>query len=181
MAHTSTHTTMVTALFRDRAGAERAWRAAIALGYTSDDINLMLAKETGERLFGPMPVSALGAKAAQAADEPPTAEKLGGPTGGHVGMIAPVLAAVGTLLLIPSGIIAAGPIAIALSAAGAVGLAGGLITALTNWGVPTQRIELYERGIRDGGVLMGVTPRSEKDARELVLRWSESGGELVHS
>ena len=175
-------TKMVTGLFRDRASADRAWRAAIDLGYKREDINLMLSEETRERMFGGEQNTGLSAKAAEAAEEPTAgAEKVGGPTGGNIGMIAPVLAAVGTLLLIPGGIIAAGPVAIALGAAGAVGVAGGVIAALTDWGVPKGRVELYEAGIRKGGVLIGVKPRSEDDAQELANVWKASGGELVHS
>ncbi len=173
---------MVTGLFSERADAERAWRAAVDLGYRSDDINLMLSEDTRTRMFAGEQGAGLGAKAAEAAKEPTKgAEKIGGPTGGHVGMIAPVLAAVGTLLLIPGGIIAAGPVAIALGAAGAVGVAGGLVAALTDWGVPKGRVELYEAGIREGGVLIGVKPRSEQDAKKLAEAWKASGGELVHS
>jgi hypothetical protein len=173
---------MVTGLFKDRSSAERAWRAAVDLGYRSDDINLMLSEESRAQMFGSEQSAGLSAKAAEAAETPSkAAEKMGGPTGGHVGMIAPVLAAVGTLLLIPGGVIAAGPVAIALGAAGAVGVAGGLVAALTNWGVPKSRIELYESGIRNGGVLIGVKPRSEEDANKLVEQWKASGGELVHS
>jgi hypothetical protein len=142
----------------------------------------MLSEETRERMFGAEHTAGLSAKAAEAAEEPTKgAEKVGGPTGGHMGMIAPVLAAVGTLLLIPGGIIAAGPVAIALGAAGAVGVAGGIIAALTDWGVPKGRVELYEAGIRDGGVLIGVKPRSEDDAKHLIDAWKAGGGQLVHS
>ncbi|MGH8176353.1 MAG: hypothetical protein ACREV5_08845 [Steroidobacter sp.] len=173
---------MVTGLFSERADAERAWRAAVDLGYRRDDISLMLSEETRTRMFAGEQGVGLSAKAAEAAKEPAKgAGKIGGPTGGHVGMIAPVLAAVGTLLLIPAGIIAAGPIAIALGAAGAVGVAGGLVAALTDWGVPKGRVELYEAGIREGGVLIGVKPRSEQDTKKLVEAWTACGGELVHS
>jgi hypothetical protein len=34
---------------------------------------------------------------------------------------------------------------------------------------------------RAGGILIGVKPRSEQDASNLVREWQASGGELVHS
>jgi hypothetical protein len=174
--------TIVTGLFKDRASAERAWRSALELGYRSGDVSLMLAEETRAQMFGERAAAGLGARAAEAAEDPAKgAEQIGGPTGGAIGTIAPVLAAVGTLLLIPGGIVAAGPVAIALTAAGAVGVAGGVIAALTDWGIPKSRLELYEAGIRDGGVLMGVKPRTQEHAQQLATRWRESGGEAVHT
>ena len=174
-------THLVTGLFRDRERAERAWRVALDLGYESADMNLMLAEETRKQMFGEYAAAGLSAKAAEAAEEPAKgAKELGGPTGGAVGTLAPVLAAVGTLLLIPGGIVAAGPAAIALTAAGAVGVAGGVIAALTDWGIPKGRLELYENGIRDGGVLMGVKAKSPDKAEQLANLWRESGGESVH-
>ena len=175
---------MVTGLFNSRDGAECAYRFAIELGgYERTDIDVVMSDETRQRFFSsePQPDTELSGKV----NEPTTgstklADELGGPTGGAVGTIAPVLAAVGTLVLIP-GIAVAGPIAVALAAAGAVGLAGGLIGALTNWGIPEDRIHQYEMGIRDGGILLGVRPRSPGDARELERRWKLCGGELVHS
>lgn len=173
---------VVTGLFKDRENAELGWRAAIDLGYDKDDINLVLSEETRGQFFpGRGAASELSQEARKAADEPAAgAEELGGPTGGTIGTIAPALAAVGALMLIPGGIVAAGPIAIALTAGGAVGVTGGLIGALTNWGISKGRVELYEEGIRKGGVLMGVKTHSEGDAERLAKRWQESGGELVH-
>ena len=85
-------------------------------------------------------------------------------------------------MLVPAlSVFAAGPSAVALTAAGAVGLAGALIGALTKWGIPKRRIEEYEQGIREGGILMGVKSRSEEDAGQLVREWQASGAELVHS
>jgi hypothetical protein len=79
------------------------------------------------------------------------------------------------------GFVVAGPVAAALAAAGGVGLVGGLVGALTNWGIPDERIEHYESGLRRGGILMGVTPRSEEDAVYFEQQWRASGGEHVHS
>jgi len=174
---------MVTGLFNSRDGAECAYRSAVELGYEKSDINLVMSDATREQFFSrerPAETELSGK-----VTEPPTgstklADELGGPTGGAIGTIAPVLAAVGTLALIP-GIAFVGPIAVALGAAGAVGLAGGLIGALANWGIPKDRIHEYETGIRGGGILLGVKPRCDDDARELERRWKACGAELVHS
>jgi hypothetical protein len=176
---------MVTGLFANRADAERAYGYAAALGHDSADISVLMSDATRQQLFNERPGqdTALASKAADAAESAPTAkDNLGGPVGGTMGTLAPVLAAVGTLLLIPGlGIVAAGPVAIALTAAGAVGVAGGLIGAMTQWGVPKNRVEEYEAGIREGNILLGVKALSEQDARQLVQQWQASGGRHLHS
>jgi hypothetical protein len=176
---------MVTGLFTNRENAELAYRSATRLGYQNSDIDVLMSEETRNRYFpaGHDTKTDLSSNATKdAAEDGKSADDLGGPAGGTIGTIAPALAGVGTLLLVPVlGVLAAGPIAIALTAAGAVGLAGALIGALAKWGIPKRRIEEYEQGIRAGGILMGVKPRSEKDASDLVQEWQASGGELVHS
>jgi hypothetical protein len=53
-----------------------------------------------------------------------------------------------------------GPIAAALTG-GAIGAAGGgLLGALIGYGIPEDQVRRYETGIREGNIVMGVTPRS---------------------
>ena len=177
------HSGVVTGLFRSRDGAECGFQSAVELGYEESDINVVMADETRQQFFSSEPQD--NSQLSDKVSEPTTgttklADELGGPTGGAMGTIAPVLAAVGTLALIP-GIAFVGPIAVALVAASAVGLAGGLIGALTNWGIPEDRVHQYETGIRGGGILLGVQARSDDDAGELERRWKACGAELVHS
>jgi hypothetical protein len=176
---------MVTGLFTNEQSAERGYRSATQLGYENSEIDVLMSEETRNQYFSPghdtkTDLSSNATKDASKGGK--SADDLGGPTGGTIGTIAPALAGVGAVLLVPVlGVFAAGPIAVALTAAGAVGLAGALIGALTKWGIPERRIEEYEQGIRAGGILMGVKPRSDKDASNLVREWQASGGELVHS
>jgi hypothetical protein len=170
---------MVTGLFTTRDSAERAFRAALELGYKDADINLVMSDETRERYFS-SGGSRIDDKATESADKPASGNELGGPAGGTMGTLAPVFAAVGTLLLVP-GILIAGPVAVALTAAGAVGVAGGMVGLLQDWGVPKGRLEQYETAIRNGNILIGVKPRSEDDARELERRFAASGGVAIDS
>ena len=55
-----------------------------------------------------------------------------------------------------------------------------LIGALTHWGIPIKRVEHYEAGLREGGVLMGVKPRSDEDTKHFVECWNASGGEHIY-
>ncbi|MDB5860613.1 MAG: hypothetical protein JWQ76_4302, partial [Ramlibacter sp.] len=78
------------------------------------------------------------------------------------------------------GLVIAGPAAAALAGAGAGAAAGGLLGALVGWGIPEERVKHYEQGIKEGGILMGVKPRSEDDARYFSQEWKNSKGEHVY-
>src|SRR3979490_1796959 len=157
---------MVTGLFTNKESAERGYRSATRLGYENSDIDVLMSEETRNRYFAPghdtkTDLSSNATK--DAAEDGKSAEALGGPAGGTIGTIAPALAGVGALLLVPVlGVLAAGPIAVDLSAAGAVGLAGALIGALTKWGIPERRIQQNDLRIRAGGILIGVKARCDQ-------------------
>jgi hypothetical protein len=165
----------VTALFSSTDAAERGYRAARALGYEDADINVVTSDATRDRLLADSGHPNLSNDAAESKDNPAKGADLGGPTGGTLGTIAPVIAAVGAAVLVP-GLVLAGPIAIALIAAGAVGLAGGLIGALKDWGIPQDRVKEYESAVRKGAILVGVKTRSDEDAQKLEQQWRAEGG-----
>lgn len=48
--------------------------------------------------------------------------------------------------------------------AGAGGITGGIIAALVGLGMLEERASLYEKGVKDGKIVMGVRPRNEEDA-----------------
>jgi hypothetical protein len=167
----------VTGVFRNTQQVERAYETAVARGYVIGDVNVVMSEETRHRLYAePSPVtSEIGKKSAEGAE-------LGGPTGGRVGIAISIVAAVGAALVLPGlGLVAAGPIAVALAGAGAAGLAAALISALADWGLPEERLREYERAIGDGGILMGVRTRSLDDAQQIAMAWKEIGGQQVHS
>ena len=178
--YTSSTTTgqpgMVTGLFRDRDSAERAYRSVTERGYGRDDVNLIMSDDTRKRYFsGGGTQTELGSKAAEGAG-------VGGAIGGTLGAIAAALAAVGTSIAIPGlGIVVAGPLAAALAGAGAGGLTGGLVGALIGAGIPEERVKHYESGIKEGGILMGVKPRSREDADYFNQSWRQANGEQVYS
>jgi hypothetical protein len=165
---------MVTGMFRDRDSAERAYNALPARGYSERDINVAMSDETRKRYFADGTETELGNKAAEGAG-------VGGAVGATIGAIGAAIAAVGTSLVIPGlGIVIAGPAAAALAGAGAGGVTGGLIGALVGWGIPEERIKHYEEGIKQGGIVMGVTPRSDADAEYIEREWRNSRGEHVY-
>ena len=43
--------------------------------------------------------------------------------------------------------------------------------ALIGWGIPEERVKRYEEGIKQGGILMSVKPRSAEDAEHFERTW----------
>ena len=175
---------VMTGLFPDRDSAERAYQGVIDRGYSKDDVDLVMSDQTRQRHFGSNPSTAgttgstkdteLGSKAAEGAG-------IGAGIGGAVGAIAAAVAAVGTSIALPGlGLVIAGPVAAALAGAGAGGATGGLLGALIGWGIPEERVKQYETGIQQGGILMGVRPRSEEDADYLSQHWQDARGADIY-
>lgn len=171
---TTTDHGMLTGMFRDRESTEHAYNTLHERGYTKDDINIVMSDETRKKHFsGNVIETELGTKAAEGAGK-------GSAIGGTVGAIAGVLAAIGTSMIIPGlGIVIAGPIVAGLAGAGAGGITGGIIGALVGSGIPEERAKLYESGIKNGNIVMGVHPRNSEDARYFENNWRTNKGEEI--
>ncbi len=171
---TGSRSGMLTGMFRDRDSADRAYNSAISRGYTKDEVNLMMSDQTRDSWFTGDDDSALGSKALEGAG---TGSAIGGTLGAIIGGIA----AIGTNVLLPGlGLIVAGPILAALAGAGAGGLTGGLVGALVGSGIPEEHAKLYEEGVRNGGAVMGITPRNAEDADYFENEWRSYKGENIY-
>jgi len=160
-----------TALFSDRESAERAYDDLSSRGYESKEINVVMSDDTREKYFDDFPgqETELGNKAAKGAG---VGGAVGGAVGGTAAGIAAAVAAVGASVAIPGlGLVIAGPLAASIAGIGAGAAAGGMIGALVGWGIPEERVKHYEAGLKKGGILMGVKPRSRKDAEYLEEQW----------
>ncbi|GAA0878379.1 hypothetical protein GCM10009119_13470 [Algoriphagus jejuensis] len=163
-------------MFRDRESTENAYNTLHDRGYSSDDINLIMSDETRNTHYSGdiSEKTEIGTKAAEHAGK-------GSAIGGTIGAIAGVIAAIGTSVAIPGlGVLIAGPIAAGLAGAGAGGLAGGIIGALVGSGIPEARAKLYESGIKEGNVVISVTPKNDEDAEYLRENWKANRGEEIH-
>jgi len=165
---------VLTGMFRDRDSAERAYNSAIGRGYSKDDVNLLMSDQTRDTYFADGDDTAMGSKALEGAGT-------GSAIGGTLGAIIAGVAAIGTSVLLPGlGLIVAGPLAAALAGAGAGGLTGGLIGALVGSGIPEDRAKEYEEGIKNGGIVMGVNPRTDEDADYFENEWKTYKGENIY-
>lgn len=92
-----------------------------------------------------------------------------------------MIAAIGNSLIIPGlGILIAGPIAAGLAGAGAGAITGGVIGAFVGAGIPEARATLYEKGIKEGNIVIGVRLRNEEDEELIKKSWAENKGEEIH-
>lgn len=159
---------MVTGLFNDKESSEGAYKSLRDRGYSDNDINVIMSDDTRKKYYANDPDSELGSKAAEGTG-------VGGAIGGTLGAIIAGIAAIGTNLVLPGlGLVVWGPLAAAIAGAGAGGLAGGLVGALVGWGIPEDRAVAYENGIKNGGTVIGVKPRTTEDAAALETDWKSN-------
>src|SRR5687768_6688467 len=146
-------------------------------GYRPDDISVVMSDETRRKHFGDVKpgteFAKEGSKAAEGAG-------IGGGIGLGVGAALGALVAAATAIAIPGlGLIVAGPIAGAIAGAGAGGATGTLIGALVGAGIPENRAAEYERGLRDGGIVLGTRAKSDVHATELEREFTGHGARHV--
>ena len=168
----------VTGLYSTRDEADRAYgELSSRHGYAADDIDVLMSDDTRQRHFGdakPGEEFTGGTKAAEGLGA-------GSAIGGTVGAALGALFAVGSSLVIPGiGLVVAGPIAAALAGAGAGGATGGLIGALIGAGIPEERAKVYERGLNDGGIVIGTHARDDAHAAELERDFTPYGGRNIY-
>ena len=156
---------LVTGIYHSPEHAQRAYDDLTSRhGYKANEISVMMSEDSRKRHFGNVkPGTELehGSKAAEGAGK-------GGGIGAGIGAAIGAIMAIGTSLVIPGlGIVVAGPIAAALAGAGAGGVTGGLIGAMVGAGIPKHRAEEYERGMKDGGIVIGTRARDAQHATDL--------------
>lgn len=168
-------TPLMTGLFPDRESAELGYNSLSDRGYSKDDVNVVMSEDTKKRHFTSSGTETeFGSKAGEGAG-------VGGAIGGTVGAIAAALVAVGTTIAIPGlGLVIAGPLAAAIAGAGAGAATGGIVGALVGWNMPEERVKQYDAGIRKGGILMGVRPRNDEDAKYFENSWKTNRAQNVY-
>ena len=168
---------LVTGLYPNSESAGRAYQDLTSRhGYRSDDISVLMSDDTRQRHFGgvkPGDEFKAGTKAAEGAG-------VGGGVGLGVGAALGALLAAATSIAIPGlGLIVAGPIAGAIAGAGAGGATGSLIGMLIGSGIPEDRAAEYDRGIRDGGIVLGTRAKDDAHAAELEKDFNSYGARNV--
>lgn len=158
---------IMTHSFPDRESAERAYNDLESRGYKSNEIHVLMADDTRKRLFlKDDQQTNLGNKALEGAG-------VGGAVGGAVGATVIGLAAAAAALTIPGlGLVIAGPLAGALAGGAAGATAGGIVGMLVGAGIPEDRAKVYEAELKNGGIVLGVTPRHDDDVKYFETEWT---------
>jgi len=175
---------MITAVFRDRMNADSAWSWLNANGYSPNEINMLMSESTKARYLADHDHEheAVGASTHVA-----EGAAIGGAVGTAIGATAAAIAAIGTAVFFPplGWIIGsswlAGPIAGALAGGGAGAVTGGVIGGLIGLGIPESNARAYEEALRDGGIVIGVTPHNSDDASRIKDKFQELHGDNVIS
>lgn len=132
----------VIGVFADRDSAEKAVRQLRSQGFNTEEINII---SKGQNNSG-----------SKTYEDDITDGAL---TGGTLGGIGGLLVGAGALAIPGIGpIIAAGPIAAALSGAVAGSIAGGLI----DWGIPAETSQKYEQSVAQGNILAVIRSDASK-------------------
>ena len=170
---------MVTGMFRDRESAEKAYGYLTTRGYSQGDVNVLMSEDTRRKYFGDsggakkVGETELGNKALEGAG-------VGAGIGAVTGGVLAAIAAAATIALPGVGLVVAGPIAAALAGAGAGGLTGGIVGGLIGAGMPEARARVYETGVKEGSIVLGVKPRTDADADYFEREWKNSRGEHIY-
>jgi hypothetical protein len=145
----------VVGLFDSPADAQSAVQELLNMGFANSDISLLANDAHGEYAG----TRAVGASDSATGEGAAAGAVGGGVLGGGLGL----LVGIGALAIPGIGpVLAAGPLAAALGAAGASTLvgagvgaaAGGIIGALVGAGIPEEDASFYAEGVRRGGTLV---------------------------
>jgi hypothetical protein len=165
----------ISAIFRDRLEASRAYDWLRSRGYQPDLISVMMSDQT-RRFFHENKHDCI--KAGTMAAEGVAA---GGAIGTAIGATIAAIAAIGTTsLILPGlGLVVAGPVAAAFAGGGAGAVAGGVIGGLIGLGIPESNAKAYEDALLNGGVAIAVRPFNEEDAQVIRKEFEGLNGDNI--
>ncbi|MEO8199759.1 MAG: general stress protein [Gemmatimonadota bacterium] len=153
----------VVGLFTDRDDAARALSDLREAGFSENEIGIAMQDEADAETLR-------GDATAPAADGAAKGAVSGGLVGGLVGLL-------GSLLIPGIGpIIAGGVLGSILAGAGIGAATGGIIGALIGLGISKEEAEHFERGFREGGIL--VTVGADERAMEARAILRDRGADL---
>jgi hypothetical protein len=172
----------VVGLFEDRADAQNALDALVDRGFTRDQVSVAASDVPGVQ----------GPETHVVTDERPSGAgaAVGAVGGAMVGGGAGLLVGLGALVIPGLGpLVAMGPLVTTLAGMAAGTVAGGLLGALVDLGIPKEEAEVYVEGVRRGYILVTLRTSDEDadtaasvmrangavDVKERAAAWRQSG------
>ena len=152
--------TLVSALFLTPESAERGVEGLLRLGYTKDEIGVVMSDATKMKDYGPAEVLAQSSNTDR-----------GAKVGGILGATLAGAITVGAFAVM-------GPFA-ALLAGMSGGMMGSLAGAIVGDQVSADRTKHLDDRLSDGGILVGVYVRPPLDLDETRVVLNRAGGEFV--
>lgn len=155
-------------IFETPETAESAYDQLVEMGYTTEEINVLMSAETHKLFKSGNPVAAMAA----GTEVPHATEKVLGGAGAisAAGALSGAIAGVGASIIVPGlGLMIAGPLA---------ALGAGLGAALgAMYGIPFSEMAGnneadYEASIRQGKILLSVVPHSPEDRERIQRTWN---------
>jgi len=175
MKMTAMRQKMVTAVFRDRVDSQNAYEWLRNLGYSPDEINVMMSESTHAAFLSNQDKEARMYAGSEAAG----GMGVGGAIGTAVGATVAAVLAIGTMVAIPGLGMVAGPIVAALAGGGVGAVAGGVIGGLVGLGISEPNARAYLEALREGGVVIGVVPHSSPDVSDIKSYFEDHHGENI--
>jgi hypothetical protein len=140
-----------------------------AAGFSNNDISALLPERGSTRDF-----------AHKKSTKAPEGAAAGAGTGAALGGVLGWLAGIGALAIPGVGpLVAAGPIAAALSGAAVGGAVGGITGALVGLGMPEYEAKRYEGKIKDGNILISVHADDSDEIDRAKDIFEEAGAEDI--
>lgn len=139
------------------------------LGFSNDDISVLLPNRSGTRDF-----------AHEQHTKAPEGASAGGAAGMGIGAILGWLAGIGSIAIPGAGpFIAAGPIMAALGGAAVGGATGGIIGALVGMGIPEYEAKRYAGKLQSGNILVSVHTDDAEERSRAKKIFEQNGGEDI--
>jgi len=155
--------TTVSAIFKQRTPAEKAFHQLENAGFSDNQISLVMSDKTRDNYIKEI-------KEGSKAEEGVAA---GAGIGGLAGAIAAILMTAGAIAIPGLNLVVTGALVSSLAGLGAGALAGGLVGGLIGAGIPEHEAKLYAKEIENGNFLVTVqtdTREEEQQAREIFSR-----------
>jgi hypothetical protein len=154
---------------RTREQVEQIVSQLRVLGFSNDDISVLLPERSGTRDF-----------AHEQHTKAPEGAAAGGAAGMGVGAVLGWLAGIGTVAIPGVGpFIAAGPIMAALGGAAVGGATGGILGMLAGMGIPEYEAKRYEGKLHEGNILVSVHTDDMEERSRAKKVFEQNGAEDI--